>query len=580
MKPENQSFCLLAKVPVFSLWLAVLALIAPGKAAASTFTAMTTPLPSGFSPGHMLLLSDGRVLVQQTGNFSSIYSNTLPGGNVWNILTPDGQGHYFDGTWSTNCASMHDTREYGATAVLTNGWVLIAGGEYGTGAATAELFDPQANGGAGSWTYINPPTFLLDPATDAFIDSESVILPTGNVLVAPVNPSIYGGTLIYSPSANSWSAGGTNDSFSSDEASWVKLPDDSILTVDPYGQNCQRYLPALNIWIEDQPTPTNMWSGNGGEIGASLLQTNGTVLYFSGENESEIYTQSPLGGTNFGSWAPGPNIPNNLVMRDAPAAMLANGKILLDFETATNDKPSYIYEYDEDTQAFTLIHTNNHQISDESSMLDLPDGTVLYNDTGTVFVYQPDPSPITAGKPTIQSVSWKADGSLHLTGTLFNGISQGAMYGDEFQQDSNYPLVRFTSGSSVYYGFSYNWGSTSVQTGSRIMTTEVAVPLAVLNFPGQWSLQVVANGNASDGVTFYSPVWVDFNLDSEFQAGWYAFPYYTLPQGVFAITNSYPGGTIAIRGDVQPSIGHETVPYTISSPMTIISVSGPSTIGN
>jgi hypothetical protein len=108
----------------------------------------------------------------------------------------------------------------------------------------------------------------------------------------------------------------------------------------------------------------------------------------------------------------------------------------------------------------------------------------------------------------------------------------------------------------------------------------VTVPSSVLDFPGQWSLQVVANGNASLGVTFYSPVWVDFNLDSAFQVGWYVFPYYTLPQGVSDIAGSYPGGTIAIRGDVQPSLGHEAVPYTISTPMTIIAVSGPSTIGN
>jgi hypothetical protein len=58
------------------------------------------------------------------------------------------------------------------------------------------------------------------------------------------------------------------------------------------------------------------------------------------------------------------------------------------------------------------------------------------------------------------------------------------------------------------------------------------------------------------------------------------FPDYTLPQAVSQINSSYPGGTIAIRGDIQPSTGHESVPYTISTPMTIISVSGPSTIGN
>jgi hypothetical protein len=329
-----------------------------------------------------------------------------------------------------------------------------------------------------------------------------------------------------------------------------------------------------------------MWSSNW-EIGAGFLLINGTVLFFGGNNETEIYTPSPLGGTNSGSWTPGPNMPSHsgqpLGMRDCPGCTLNNGKLLLSFNAnaPNGDQPSYLYEFDPGTREFNLVFTNNTTISDETSMLQLPDGNVLFSDTAHIYVYQPDPSPISAGQPSIQSVSWNTDGSLHLTGTLFNGISQGAMYGDEYQQDSNYPLVRFTDGSgNVTYGRTYNWSSSSVQTGGKVVTTETTVPSAVLDFPGQWSLQVVANGNASLGVTFYSPVWVDFNLDSVIQIGWYSFPYYTLPQGVSDIAGSYPGGTIAIRGDVQPSLGHETVPYTISTPMTIISVYGPSTIGN
>ena len=194
-----------------------------------------------------------------------------------------------------------------------------------------------------------------------------------------------------------------------------------------------------------------------------------------------------------------------------------------------------------------------------------------------LYVYQPDLSPLAAGQPNINTMQWNADGSLHLSGTLFNGISQGAAYGDNQQMDSNFPLVRFTGGGNVYYGTTYNWSSTSVQTGGRIVTTEVTVPAAVLEFPGQWSLQVVANGIASPGVTFYSPVWVDFNYLG-IQEGSELHPWETLPQGVSEIASYFPGGTIAIEGN--PSTGHETVPYTISTPMTIISVGGASTIGN
>jgi hypothetical protein len=96
-------------------------------------------------------------------------------------------------------------------------------------------------------------------------------------------------------------------------------------------------------------------------------------------------------------------------------------------------------------------------------MLDLPDGTVLLSSlfTNQLYIYTSDGSPLPAGKPTIQSIFVNGDGSLHLTGILFNGISQGASYGDDNQMDSNYPLVRFTDASgNVRYGRSYNWSST------------------------------------------------------------------------------------------------------------------------
>jgi hypothetical protein len=77
------------------------------------------------------------------------------------------------------------------------------------------------------------------------------------------------------------------------------------------------------------------------------------------------------------------------------------------------------------------------------------------------------------------------------------------------------------------------------------------------------------------GFTPYSsPIWVDFNYAGT-QVGTYESPFETLAAGISAVAS---GGTIAIRADVQPSISGETM--TISTPMTIISVEGPSSIGN
>jgi hypothetical protein len=348
-------------------------------------------------------------------------------------------------------------------------------------------------------------------------------------------------------------------------------------------------------------TPVSVWvplpNGNiVAETGPAFLLPNGNVIFFGGNGNTVIYEYPS------GNWEQGPTIPNGQVMADAPGAMMPNGKILLCVGGQLSDNanpnnpsdwptPVSFYEYDYSvgaTGSFTRVlapgnssYTRNDRTY-PCRMLVLPSGNVLFTDGGSqLYIYQMDSAALAAGQPTINNVQWNSDGSLHLTGTLFDGISQGAAYGDDQQMDTDFPIVRFTDGSGdVYYGRTYNWSSTSIQTGGRTMTTEVTVPPAVLDFPGSFTLQVVANGNPSAGVTFDSPVWVDFNLDSVFQFGWYAFPYYTLPQGVSAITTSYPGGTIGIRGDVQPSTGHESVPYTISAPMTIISVSGPSTISN
>ena len=88
------------------------------------------------------------------------------------------------------------------------------------------------------------PAALLDPTqpsayvpseNQSFEDSGCVILPSGSVLMAPVLPNNNGDTLIYSPTTNTWTAGGSYLSTTQNEATWVKLADNSILTIDPFG---------------------------------------------------------------------------------------------------------------------------------------------------------------------------------------------------------------------------------------------------------------------------------------------------------------------------------------------------------
>lgn len=546
--------------------------------------AVGTWLPLANTPGtyggHMLLLSDATVMVQSGGTQN------------WFRLTPDSTGGYINGTW-TNLAPMGYNRFGYASVVLRDGRVFVAGGESpdnGPQQTNSQIYDPVNN----NWI----PTGSAGSV--AFNDSGSVILPDGTVLV---HPKLYTNqapiTMLFDPTHKSWTVG-PHTKGPQAETSWVKLPDDSIVTIDRNSTTSERYIPVLNDWFQDGSVPINMWGG--GETGAALLLPDGRAFFLGASGHTAIYTASPLGGTNAGTWAQGPDIPDGRFADDCPAAMMVNGKILCAVGASApnggSPPPMWFYEYDYNDHKFHQAASPGNPVIGSSfnyshaHFLDLPDGTVLFSDpgdpAGQLYVYQPDTLPLTSGKPTIKSVSVNGDGSLHLSGTLFNGISQGASFGDDWQQDSNFPLVRFTAASGkVFYGRTSNWSSTGVMTSSKIVSTESTVPAAVAGFPGTYLLQVVANGNASDPFvlvvngnpsdpfTLYEPaVWVDFNYSGSPQLGTYPNPFPTLAQGVTAVPS---GGIIAFKANVQPSVSHET--KTISKPMTLIAVGGPATIG-
>ena len=126
---------------------------------------------------------------------------------------------------------------------------------------------------------------------------------------------------------------------------------------------------------------------------------------------------------------------------------------------------------------------------------------MLYTNFGSqLYVYRPDGNPLAAGKPAVTGISSNGDGSYHLTGTLLNGISEGAAYGDDAQMASNYPIVRLTAfNGNVYYARTYNWSSTGVMTGNTPVSTEFELPAGLPL--GTYSVVAVANGIASDPIS-------------------------------------------------------------------------------
>ncbi|MDQ6738975.1 MAG: kelch motif-containing protein, partial [Actinomycetota bacterium] len=519
---------------------------APASPSAGSWTALANAAPGRVQL--MLLLSDGTVMAAAANEGPPTY----PVSKKWFKLTPDSHGSYVNGTWTT-LQSMADTRLFYSSYVLQSGKVFVAGGEYGTGAAKAEIYDPLAN----TWSQVPIPSSLIDPTQpwpgnptkyqQALSDANSAYLSNGKVLIAPVLYKTQGQTLLYDIATNAWSAGPDFISNTQDEATWLKLPDNSILTPDPAVTTSERYIPSSNTWLSDSNVPVSLYDGIGQEIGAAFLLPDGRGFFLGATGTTAAYT--PSGTTAPGTWAATHNIPQvtqypednngNQVpgsafstqgaTPDSAAAILPNGKILCAFsgalyndgrigktipnsnnywKTATNPRypsPTSFYEYDPATDTFTSVTgptgTTDNIAAYQSMMLDLPDGTVLYAHQNTdLYVYNPGGTPVAAGKPTVTSFTRNSDGSYHLIGKNLNGISQGAGYGDDAQMDTNYPIIRLTSGSNIYYARTYNWSSNSVATGTATVTTEFTLPPGLP--AGNYSLYVSANGISSDAIPF------------------------------------------------------------------------------
>jgi hypothetical protein len=448
-----------------------------GPEVAGAWTPLTHTAPETI--GYALLLSDGTVMAQGYAN------------NTWYRLSPDSKGKYVNGTW-TKLASMHDTRLYFFAQMVKDGRVILGGGEYGSGGPKSEYYNPLTD----VWTSI------LSPGIN-WIDGNSEVLPNGNVMTAPVGGEP--GTLVFDLLTSSWITGAPCIG-GQDEAAWVKLPDQSILTIDPFGTQTERYIPSLNQWIRDTPCPVGLY-GYGGELGGGYLLPNGKVIIFGATNNTAIYT--PSGTTQPGTWQVGPLIPNGLGQVDAPGAMMPNGKILLAVGTTSGfGSVSYWYEYDYLTNNFTLVPSPGGGMSYGApefiqTLVNLPDGTILQTGiSNQLYVYTPFGPQVASGKPAVKYMLPNPDGSYHVVGTLFNGISEGAAYGDDWQTNTNFPIAKLTDAKgNAYYARTYNWSSTGVMTGSTQVSTDMSLPR---NLPrGQYSLSIIANGISSDPTPFF-----------------------------------------------------------------------------
>lgn len=450
-----------------------------------------------FNTSTMLLLSDGRVMVQEEAT------------QHWHALTPDQYGSYINGTWSP-LADMSIWRRYYASGMLKDGRIVIIGGEQsGVGGDTnkGEIYDPVSD----TWTSIPSP-----PGWAIVGDASCCILPDGRLMIgALTTPQC----AIYDPVSNSWSAA-ANKAIRSNEETWILLADDTILTAQcfpPY--RSERYSISSNSWKDEGPIPVDIVDNAMAEIGPAMLLYNGNVIYFgaasmAGFGKTALYTPPPI-YTGTGIWTKGPDIPkiggNTMVCNDCPASLLPNGKVLVacaPFEVNNWGSPIQFLEYDPFTNSLQQAPTPPNNVAQLfwSRFMLLPTGQVLFSPSSSnVQCYTPDGGPQDAWRPVISSVEVQglSPSSVHylLKGTQLNGLSQANTYGDDCNPSTNYPLVRLRNNitGQVHFARTHDFSTRAISTGQSPQS--VCFSAAYIPY-GHYDLCVIANGISSNCISF------------------------------------------------------------------------------
>jgi len=501
--------------------------------AGSPWTPLTNPpkfLVNGAS--NPILLTDGSVLVQDTG---------FPD---WWKLTPDEHGSYVNGTW-TQVASLPPTYSplYHSSAVLADGRLIIEGGEYllnadqtaliPTWTPQGSIYDPTLD----VWTPVAPPPFFtgFDPGTQTIGDAQGVVLANGTYMQA--NCCKREAALLDSTTLT-WTPTGAGKFDEYDEEGWTLLPSGKLLTTDAYGDaydptgtNSEIYDPATGAWTSAGSTLVQLWDSaaecggrdaRSAEVGPSVLRPDGTVFFVGGNSCGAGHTAIFDSAT--GKWTAGPDLPDALDSADAPAALEPNGKVLVMASPGIFNAPSAFFEWDGEALVEVPGPPNAPVDSSfEGNMLVLPTGQILFADfSNDIEIYTPaaaEHTTLTSIQPIVTAIGGdivvsepKIDGdeasvisrvtlltkgnTYPIAGIRFNGVSQGAAYGDDIQAATNYPLVRITNTQTghVFYGRTHDHSSMAVASQNPVATF---FDVSKLQEPGPSILEVVANGIAS-----------------------------------------------------------------------------------
>ncbi len=317
---------------------------------------------------------------------------------------------------------------------------------------------------------------------------------------------------------------GTGKTDPNDEEGWTLEPSGQLLTIDTWAiGNTELFNPSNDTWTFAGVLPMHDGAFTGNpvdpwpvvEIGPQVEMPGGNTFVVGAGSSTEAActdsnTQTALyhykAGTA-GTWTAGPEIPAigglEYDSTDGPGSILPNGNVLFDVSACVYDAPTHFFVYNASSNKLTQIPDVANAPNDTSfatRFLALPNGQVLFNDgSNQMEVYTAGGTARPAWKPSISSLSSTtlAQGGMYsLSGRQLAGLDPGATYGDDVQDNTNFPLVRITNSSTgvVTYARTSDWSSVSIAPGTS-SSTKFTIPNTTPK--GKSTLVVVANGIAS-----------------------------------------------------------------------------------
>jgi hypothetical protein len=481
-----------------------------------------SPCCTSFFPSNPLLLTDGTVIAH-AGSTAD-----------WYRLTPDITGSYVNGTWSqiASLPVIGGTQYaplYFASAVLPDGRVIIMGGEYNDNDVVrtnlGAIYDPLAN----TWTAVTAPASMANIG-----DAQSAVLANGSFMLGaccngPTADALFNATTLGWTSTGGPSAGGGYQ----DEQGYSLLPNGNVLTIDIwtcyYGDcgstsdnptNAEQYTPSSGTWSSAGNTPVSLvdpYQCRNWEIGPAALRPDGSLVAFGGNSgcvSGETADPTAIYDSSNGLWSAGPNVPavcgtgtpptTSCSLADAPAALLPNGNILFAASAGAGSQPTHFFEFTSATssspntinQVTDTINCASSEPAYAVNFLVLPNGQILATDLcDAPEFYTPTGGPNASWAPVISSApsAIYAGATYPISGSQFNGLSQGAYFGDDVQGATNYPIVQITNSVTghVFYARTFNHSTMSIAPSTTGSTNFTVPDNAEI---GPSTLVVIANG--------------------------------------------------------------------------------------